>query len=138
MTFYFPKCPKCQKSWRENFHRNCLGKGRLLVEPYKRQVICDSCRQEWHIMNSKFYCSCGYSFKASEVENAVSTTQLLRQRLIQKLNEIDSLERSIGSKSQSSFQQWISSISYEIGKLLGITTRAAKKLIENFFQNWSS
>ncbi len=43
-------------------------------------------------MNSEFYCSCGYTFQSSEVENALSITQLLRQRLIEKLNEIDPSE----------------------------------------------
>jgi len=137
IPFCFPKCPKCQKSWGKNFHRNCLSKGQLLVDPYQRQVRCDSCYEEWYVMNSKFHCSCGYIFQASEVENALSTTQLLRQRLIQKINEMDSYERSIKMKSQSSFKQWIGSISYEIGRLLGTTASTAKQLIENFFEKWS-
>lgn len=137
VSFCFPKCPNCQESWGKNFHRNCLYNGQLLVEPYQRQVRCDSCNEEWYIMNSNFYCSCGYSFNSSEVQNALSTTQLLRQRLIQKLNEMDSFERSIQNKSQNSFKQWMSSISYEIGKLLGTTASKAKQLIEDFFEKWS-
>lgn len=137
LPFYFPQCPSCQKSWGKNFHRNCLFNGQLLVEPYQRRVRCDSCNEEWHIMNSEFHCSCSYTFKASEVESALSTIQLLRQRLIQKLNEMDSFERSIKTKSESSFKQWISGISYEIGRLLGTTASNAQKLIENFFEKWS-
>jgi hypothetical protein len=87
-------------------------------------------------MNSEFHCSCGYTFQSSEVENALSVTQLLRQRLIQKLNEIDEYERSIETKSQNSFKSWIGSISYEIAKLLGSTASQAKQLIEDFFEKW--
>ena len=50
---------------------------------------------------------------------------------------MDSFERSITTKSQSSFKQWIGSISYEIGKLLGTTASQAKQLIDNFFEKWS-
>ena len=136
IPFCFPKCPRCQKGWSKNSHRNCFLNGNLLVDPCLRQVQCDSCYKEWHIMSSEFHCSCGYIFQASEIENALSTTQLLRDRLIQKLNEMDSYERSIKTKSKDSLKQWIGSISYEIGKLLGTTASQAKLLIENFFEKW--
>lgn len=136
LPFYFPKCPKCGTGWSKNFHRNCSFKGQLLVDPYQREVRCDSCQAEWYVMSSEFYCSCGYIFQASEVENALSTTELLRSRLIQKINEMDSYERSIKTKSQDSFRQWIGSISYEIGRLIGATASQAKKLIESFFEKW--
>ncbi len=137
MAFPFPKCPSCGKQWGKNYHKDCLFNGQLLVEPYERQVKCESCSEQWHILNSKFYCSCGYQFYSSEVETALSTTQLLRQRLLQKINEMDSYERSIKTKSQSSFQQWIYDISYEIGRVLGTTASKAQELIKNFFDNWS-
>ena len=88
--------------------------------------------KQWYLVKSKFNFFCGYTFQALEVENALSTTQLLRQRLIQKLNEMDSSERSIKTKSQSSFKQWIGSISYEIGRLLGRTASQAKQYYIKF------
>ncbi len=136
IPFCFPKCPSCQKKWSKNFHRDCSFNGQLLVEPHKRLVSCESCHETWNIMNSEFHCSCSYTFQSSEVENALSTTQLLRDRLIQKLNEMDVYEKSIKTKSKDSFNQWISSISYEIGRLLGTTASQAKQLIENFFENF--
>ncbi len=131
----FPKCPRCQKSWVKSYH-DCFSSSEVLVEPYQRQAKCEGCGKEWYLLNSQFNCSCGYAFQASEVEKALSTNQLLRQRLIHKLNEMDIFERSIKTKSQSSFKEWIDSISYEIGKLLGATTSQAKQLIENFFEKW--
>ncbi|MCT7952062.1 hypothetical protein NG798_19880 [Ancylothrix sp. C2] len=137
ITFPFPKCPSCGKQWGENYHKDCVFNGQLLVEPYQRQVKCESCSAQWYILDSKFYCYCGYEFYPSEVEDALSTTQLLRQRLLQKLNEMDSYERSIVSKSQNSFKEWIFDISYEIGKALGITVSKAQEIIKNFFDKWS-
>ena len=136
ITLPFPKCPSCQKSWAKSYH-DCLFGGEVLVEPYQRQTKCEGCGNQWYLLNSKFNCSCGYTFQASEVENALSTTQLLKQRLIQKIDEMDIFERSIKTKSQSSFREWIGSISYEIGRLLGTTVSQAKQLIENFFDKWS-
>ncbi|MEC4804641.1 MAG: hypothetical protein SAJ72_10335 [Jaaginema sp. PMC 1080.18] len=132
----FPKCPSCQESWVRSYH-DCLFSGEALVELDERQVKCCSCGKQWYLLNSNFNCSCGYTFQALEVEDALSKTQLLRQRLLQKINEMDFFEKSISTKSQSSFQQWISSISYEIGRLLGTTAGVAKNLIENFFEKWS-
>ncbi|NET42194.1 hypothetical protein [Okeania sp. SIO2B3] len=137
IAFLFPKCPSCGKQWGKNYHRGCTFNGQLLVEPYKRQVKCESCRDNWHILDSKFYCSCGYQFYASEVEDALSTTQLLRQRLLQKINEMDSFERTIASKSQNSFQQWVHNISYDIAKALSTTVSKAQEVIKNFFDKWS-
>lgn len=132
----FPKCPRCHDSWVKSYH-DCFSSGEVLVEPYQRQAKCCGCGKQWYLLNSNFNCSCGYTFNASEVENALSTTQLLRNRLLQKLNEMDSFERSINMKSQNSFREWIGNISYEIGRLLGTTASKAKQLIENFFEKWS-
>ncbi|WP_254568507.1 hypothetical protein [Oscillatoria sp. HE19RPO] len=137
IAFPFPKCPNCGKQWGKNYHRNCLFNGQLLVEPYQRQVKCEFCIEQWHILNSKFYCSCGYQFYSSEVEDALSTNQLLRQRLMKKLEEMDFYEKSMISKSTNSFEDWIYGISYEIGNLLGTTVSKAQELIKNFFDKWS-
>ena len=50
---------------------------------------------------------------------------------------MDNYEKSIISKSQNSFQNWIHDISYEIGKFIGTTTSKAQELIKNFFDKWS-
>ena len=137
IAFPFPKCPSCGKQWGKNYHKDCLFNGQLLVEPYQRHVKCESCSAQWYILDSKFYCSCGYQFYPSEVEDALSTTQILRQRLLQKINEMESYEKSIISKSNSSFQEWIHNISYEIARALGTTVSKAQEVIKNFFDKWS-
>lgn len=136
ICFPFPKCPNCRKTWAKNYHRNCFLNGELLVEPCQKLVKCESCYEQWNILDSKFYCSCGYEFYPSEVQDALSTTQLLRNRLLEKINEMDSYEQRIISKSENSFQQWIYGISYEIAKVLGTTVYNTQELIKGFFEKW--
>ncbi|MGI0498736.1 hypothetical protein ACOKW7_07920 [Limnospira platensis CENA597] len=138
IPFYFPKCPSCGKQWGKNYHRSCIFNGELLIEPYQRQIKCDSCGEQWYVLDSKFYCSCGYQFYPSEVEEALTTTEFLRQRLLQKINEMDLYESQIIAKSQSSFSQWVSDISYDIARVLGTTASKARQLITNFFDKWFS
>ncbi|OJJ17400.1 hypothetical protein BI308_22845 [Roseofilum reptotaenium AO1-A] len=133
IPFLFPKCPRCQKQWGKNYHRNCIFNGQLLVEPYSRQVKCQSCSTQWYILNSKFYCSCGYEFYPSEVEESLSTTQLLRQRLLEKLKEMDLYESDIATKSKSSFQQWSYNLSYTIAKAVGRTVTEVQNFLKSFF-----
>jgi hypothetical protein len=136
IPFPFPKCPRCHDSWVKSYH-DCLFSGEVLVEPYQRQAKCEGCSKQWNLLNSNFNCSCGYTFQSREVESALSTTQLLRNRLLQKLNEMDNYEKNIMSKSQSSFQKWIYNISYEISRLLGTTVSKTQEIIKNFFDKWS-
>lgn len=135
--FSFSKMSQLSKSLEKNHHRNCFYNGELLVEPYKKLVKCESCSEIWNILNSKFSFYCAYEFYPSEVEDALSTTQLLINRLLQKLNEMDTYEKRIISKFQNSFQQWIHGISYEIARLLGTTVSKTQELINNFFEKWS-
>ncbi|MEB3830961.1 hypothetical protein [Phormidium sp. CCY1219] len=93
MALFFPKCPSCGKQWGTTNHRNCLLNGEILVEPYKKQVKCELCGEQWQILNSKFYCSCGYQFYSSEVEDAMSTHQLLKHRLLQKIEDINDYKK---------------------------------------------
>ena len=72
MSLPFPKCPRCQKFWVKTYHC-CSVPGEVLVEPYQRQAKCCGCSEQWFVMNTSFNCSCGYTFSASEVENALST-----------------------------------------------------------------
>jgi hypothetical protein len=117
----FPKCPKCHQSWVKSYHSNCSTEAEILVEPHLRQVKCKGCCKQWRLMNSSFSCSCRYAFRASEVEIALSTSELLRQRLLQKIQEMNYFEQVIIRTSKKSFNSWIEKVSYEIGKILGTT-----------------
>jgi len=125
----FPKCPRCRQSWVRSYHSNCSTGAEVLVEPYARQVKCEGCYKQWALMQNSFSCSCGYTFQASDVEAALSTTELLKQRLLQKIAEMDRFEQIIVQTSKRSFNAWVENISYEIGKFLGTTVANAQQLI---------
>jgi len=81
-------------------------------------------------MQNSFSCSCGYTFQASDVESALTTSALLKQRLLNKIAEMDYFEQAIIQTSQRSFNAWVEEISYEIGRVLGTTVTAAQQLIK--------
>lgn len=127
----FPKCTRCNQSWVITYHRDCDSGAEVLVEPYRRQAKCDGCGEQWNLMSSAFSCSCGYEFHASDVEEALSTSSILRQRLLQKIYEMDQSEIAIVQASQSSFNRWMENVSFEIGRFLGTTGASLKRLITN-------
>jgi hypothetical protein len=133
LPLHLPSCSKCQKTWIKVNHKNCYLKGEILVEPHQQIVKCTKCISSWELMQTKFYCPCGNEFCSSDIKQALSTVALLRQRLIQKLSEMDEYENRIIQNSKSSFQQWANNVSYEIGKLLGISTSVMGKVIESLF-----
>lgn len=77
-------------------------------------------------METSFQCTCGNIFGAAEVEAALSTVTLLKQRLIQQIRDIDVTESQIRYQTATSFSTWLSVHGYDIGTLLG---KAAAKLV---------
>lgn len=65
----FPVCNKCGKKGSESYHTNC--KGILEIDPDNNNVRCQKCKKEWNIWDSIYHCTCGNTFKASEVKDAV-------------------------------------------------------------------
>ncbi|MGB7275932.1 MAG: hypothetical protein WBC69_21770 [Geitlerinemataceae cyanobacterium] len=126
----FPKCPRCFQSWVRSYHRNCSTAAEVLVEPYLRQVKCEACYKQWELMQNSFFCSCGYTFQASDVEVALSTSELLKHRLLQKIAEMDYFEQLVVQTSKKSFNSWVEEISYEIGRFLGTTVTNAQQLVK--------
>jgi len=72
-------------------------------------------------MDTRFYCSCGHIFSASEVRNALQAGSALKQKLIQQLREMDIAEQDIHDRTSNSLHRWIYDLSFEVGNLLGIS-----------------
>lgn len=66
MPLPFPPCPVCHSNGKQSFHRKCGCA--LQVEPDSYEVFCNKCGTHWPLNESKYYCSCGYSFEAEEVK----------------------------------------------------------------------
>jgi len=81
-------------------------------------------------MRTLFHCSCGRVFTANQIEHALGKNALLRDRLRQQIQAMDVAESSITSRSDDSFRDWLRSASYELGKLLGASAVAIKRLLD--------
>lgn len=117
----FPRCPSCHSSWVRCYHRDCYTGGEILVEPYLKQARCEGCSLQWHVMDTTFYCSCGYVFHASEVDEALYSFSVLKDRLIQQIRDMDRHEKMILRSSEDSLLRWVDQVAYEVGRLLGTT-----------------
>ena len=115
----FPKCPSCGNSWEICYHRNCSLNGEVEVEIYLNKSRCSSCYSEWNLFSSQFYCSCGYSFSASEVQSALDKTIELKRKLEKMLREMHFTNSEIRNTTYNSFRSWLGKVSYGIGRTFG-------------------
>lgn len=126
----FPRCPDCNRAWVRCYHQGCPRSGEVLVEASQRRAKCNGCVIEWPLMRTLFHCSCGRVFTANQIEHALGKNALLRDRLRQQIQAMDVAESSITSRSDDSFRDWLRSASYELGKLLGASAVAIKRLLD--------
>ena len=87
LSVAFPTCPSCKKNSNQCFHKNCpkSGKKPMEIDPETSRVKCPSCNSEWNIMDTNYYCSCGYIFLAKdvsvEIDAIVANARLIAQEL---------------------------------------------------------
>lgn len=133
MPLPFPRCPKCGQSWVRCYHKDCYTGGEVVVEPYSREAKCDGCGRQWAVMNTNFYCSCGYVFHSRDVENALTTAELLRQALLQQIRDMDEATLRIRRRSKESFTQWLYDITYDLGSVAGAVVGTIKRWLDELF-----
>lgn len=121
----FPACASCELSWATCAHRHCGGE--IEVEPTTRSVRCQTCRGNWNIMASVFYCSCGHSFSAVEVAEAIDGLMDTCRRLLTFIDDTSRSDTAFRARTDSSLRRFVSEVvhalgdaaGYAIGKLLG-------------------
>jgi hypothetical protein len=91
----------------------------MLVEPYRRRTRCDGCGATGNLDVTRFHCSCGYVFAAAAVQDALSTGELLRSRLLAYVESMRIAEQNIAIKSKTDLQGWLRRIGFDLGKLMG-------------------
>ncbi|MFF0526776.1 hypothetical protein ACFYT3_00165 [Nocardia amikacinitolerans] len=123
----FPACPSCALSWATCAHRNCGGE--IEVEPMTRSVRCQACRGAWNIMASVFYCSCGHSFSASEVAEAIDGLMDTCRRLLTFIDDTSRSDAQFRARTDSSLRRFISEVFYALGDAAGF---AIGKLLGRF------
>lgn len=126
----FPACPACRQSWVRSYHRDCKARGEIVVEPYRRQAKCQGCWVQWTLVQTRFYCTCGRTFNANDVESALSTSELMRDRLRAQFKAMEEAERSIRAKSEGSFSQWIYDVAESLGYAAGTIVGTIKRWLD--------
>lgn len=105
----FPVCSQCKKKKNESYHTKCGGL--LEIDPDNNNVHCKKCEKDWDIWDSTYHCSCGHTFKASEVKKSVEDVIELCHMCAE---ELDLLQSAYWKRKQ-------------------LACDSRKKYIENFF-----
>jgi hypothetical protein len=84
-------------------------------------------------MRTRFFCSCGYTFAAKEVESALSSISLIRSRLLREIEAMNQSEMKIARQSQSSFEVWLRDIGLDIGRDLGVAAGKVMRWLDELF-----
>ena len=74
----------------------------------------------------------------AEVEKAIQEMEIIKQRLISHIETLEITEKSIYTRSNSSFHTWINEIAFQIGHLLGsvigVPAEKLVRIISNFLE----
>ncbi|MFI5765761.1 MULTISPECIES: hypothetical protein [unclassified Streptomyces] len=138
VEFPFPACPACSRAWSASRHRDCPagggGDAALDVDPASARVRCAACRGTWSVWETRFHCSCGRRFEASEVEAAlqeiIRVATLLVEILVQQSRDLVEIRRA----GEASFRAWLGHLTDALAGALGAAAgRVVGSLVRSLF-----
>ena len=138
LPFPFPQCPSCKERWAYSYHRDCAKYGRIEFDPDRKECRCDACASSWPVRSTSFFCRCGHSFSALDVDGAIKDiTATLSMFAIIVERDLQNAA-AVRSAGESSLRKWIqriaNSIAGRLGTLLG---NLAGTLARRLFRGWS-
>lgn len=98
------------------------------MELESRQTRCKHCGDEKPVLWCEFHCLCGYTFNGTEVQDALSTSEIMRRRLVDEIYEMEHANQRIGMISSASVGRFVERVGYESGKVLGSAMRFFRDL----------
>jgi hypothetical protein len=129
----FPQCPTCSRKWASSFHKSCQSNQPIQVEIESLWAHCPTCQHQWPVDDTTFFCSCGREFSASEVSDALTAAELIRARLLSKIESLTGADRRITELSSSSLSDWLRSVSFSVGEAAGQAVLAFRKWLSDMF-----
>ncbi len=95
----FPTCPSCENNNNRCYHKDCPkgAKEPMQINPDTSVVQCPSCSYEWHIKDSRYYCSCGHVFSADDVIEEVDAIIINAKLIAKELRRAASTRERISS-----------------------------------------
>lgn len=119
--------------WASSYHKSCDSGLPIQVEIESRWAHCPTCKHQWPVDDTIFFCSCGREFSACEVSDALVATELIRARLLSRIESLTGAERRINELSSESLSDWLRRISFSVGEAAGQAVIAFRKWLSDFF-----
>lgn len=127
----FPTCKHCGESAPKSYHRNCGG--RMMVEVDTDEVYCSGCDKHWNIWESSYYCSCGGTFQAEEVADALKEVLVFCQVCAEEIRLQDEARERRREKSTASLKKFMLNLFDKIGHFFGVAVETAVNTALVFF-----
>lgn len=124
----FPKCGKCNKTWKQCIHHEC--KGLLEIDPTNYTVYCLRCKRTWSLWDSTYNCVCGNSFEATEVKDAVKTMLEISVFVINEYEKSQNSKSERESIAEISFKAFINSFASKLGSLAGMAVEVLLRMFK--------
>ena len=122
----FPKCDKCGRSWKQCVHTDC--QGLLEINPSNYEVYCLKCHSHWNLWDSTYQCSCGVSFQAVEVKNAIMTMLEISALAIEEFEKREYAIKTRNDIATSSFKAFLNSFMGKLGQLAGLVVETVIRI----------
>lgn len=106
LSVAFPTCPQCGENSNKCFHRNCPAgaKEPMEINADTAHVRCPSCKKEWHIMDSNYFCSCDYVFSADDVSIEVNAIVANAKLIAQEIKRATETQKRINAITNSEIE----------------------------------
>lgn len=124
----FPMCNKCNKTWKQCIHSECGGL--LEIDPSNYLVYCLKCQRKWSLWDSIYHCTCGNSFEAIEVKDAVKTMLEISVYVIDEYYKNQMLKTERESIATTSFKTFINSFASKLGSLAGMAVEVLLRMFK--------
>ena len=132
----FPPCPVCHSNGKQCFHRNCGGLLEVDPDSDSYEVFCKKCGKHWSLINSKYFCSCGYSFEAEEIKEKLDYIIELCKICAKEL-ELESKSKQLRiDVTKDSVGVFISGILKSLGMLSGMLLESIIQVILEFWKKF--
>ena len=97
----------------------------MMIEIDTDEVYCSECKKHWNVWESTYYCSCGQTFQAKEVVDALRDVLVFCQVCAEEIERQNAAREIRGTTAKTSFTKFILGIFDEMGYLLGIAVETA-------------
>jgi hypothetical protein len=127
----FPKCPKCDESWKQCIHKNCGGS--LEINVSSQIVHCLYCDNSWQLFESRYWCKCGHVFNAVDVRDGLNTMIEISRIAMEELEKAAEAASTRKALSEASLRAFLGAFVQKLGKAAGKATWSLIEAVARLF-----